>query len=137
MSAASELQKAIHDALVADAAVGALVGDRIYDGVPSNAEFPYVSFGVSQQVTDDMDCIDGEQQYLQIDAWGRSQGRTRICKDIVAAVKGALHQQDLDLANGHALANLQVESIRVFLDSDGITAHGVISLRADVEVSVG
>ncbi len=40
-SSALALQKAVYAAFVADAGVGALIGDRIYDGAPRDAVFPY------------------------------------------------------------------------------------------------
>ncbi len=44
-AAALALQKAVYAALVADDGVGALIGDRIYDGAPRDAVFPYVTIG--------------------------------------------------------------------------------------------
>jgi hypothetical protein len=42
------LQKAIYEALVANAALVALLGaPRVYDDVPRGAAFPYVTFGPS------------------------------------------------------------------------------------------
>lgn len=134
MSAAREVQTAIYDALVADSALGALIGDRIYDGAPSGKTFPYLSFGPSQEVTDDADCIDGEEHFIQIDAWSREQARLGPCKDIVAAVKAVLHEAALSLTDPYALAFIRVTSTRTMLDPDGITAHGIITVQAAVEL---
>lgn len=134
MSASRELQGAIYDALVADAGAGALVGDRIYDGVPSNNAFPYVSFGPSQEITDDAECIDGEEHFIQIDVWARDQARMGPCKDICAAVKAALHEVTLNLPSPYALAFIRVTGTRTMLDPDGITAHGIITVQAAVEL---
>lgn len=133
MSAASELQKAVFAALVADAAVGALIGDRIYDAMPSDGQYPCVTFGSSQEITDDADCIDGEEHFLQLDVWTRAQGRMKPCKDIVAAVKAALHDQDLTLPDPYAMAFIRVVDTQTMRDADGITAHGVVSVQAMVE----
>jgi hypothetical protein len=43
-----DLQKAVVARLKADAGVTALVGQRIYDRVPPDAVFPYVSLGRSK-----------------------------------------------------------------------------------------
>lgn len=134
MSASAELQTAIYDALVADVGVGALVGDRIYDGAPEKAAFPYITFGPTQQIMDDMDCVEGERHYIQLDAWDRSQGRKVNAKRISDAVKAALHDKSLSLADPYAVGEFLVEDIRVIIDKDRITAHGIISIMGMVEV---
>ena len=134
MSASAELQKAIFDALVADAAVGALVGDRIFDNGPAGATFPYVSFGPTQEIEDDEECIDCEEHIVQIDIWDRSQGRLVNAKRINAAIKAALHDAELSLPDPYALAFIRVRETRAFLDQDGITAHGIVSVAAMVEL---
>lgn len=134
MSAAAELQKTVYAALVADAGVGALIGDRIYDAMPSGGNYPCVTFGPSQEITDDADCIDGEEHYLQLDVWSREQGRMNPCKQIVAAVKAALHETDLTLADPYAMAFIRVTDTRTMRDADGITAHGIVTIQAMVEL---
>ncbi|TMV07313.1 DUF3168 domain-containing protein [Arenibacterium halophilum] len=132
MSASVALQDAVLAALVGDAGVAALVADRIYDRPPAGAAFPYISFGPSDYVLDDTDCIDLRIETLQIDVWARAEGRLWPARRLVDAVKAALHLVDLSLSV-HALALLRVEAVRVFLDPDGITGHGVITLQAEIE----
>lgn len=134
MSAAREVQKSIRDALVADGSVGALIGDRIHDGVPSSKTFPYVSFGPSQELPDDVDCISGEEHFIQVDVWSRDQARLGPCKDIVAAVKAVLHDSSLSIEDPYAIAFMRVTGARVVLDQDGITAHGIITVQAAIEL---
>ncbi len=132
MSVSAELQKLIYDTLVADAAVGALVGDRIYDGSPSDSEFPCITFGPSDSVPDDMECVNARTESIQLDVWARSQGRMRPCREIMDAVRDALHLADLSLTT-NSLVLIRVDGMRLFMDADGITAHGVITVEADVE----
>jgi hypothetical protein len=132
MSVSAELQKAIHDALVADAAVAALVGDRIYDGAPSNRQFPCITFGPTDSVQDDMDCITARTETVQLDVWSRDQGLLRPCKEICDAVKDALHLADLSLTV-NALVLIRTSGMRVFMDQDGKTTHGVVTIEADLE----
>lgn len=134
MSASAEMQKVLFDALVADAGVGALVGDRIYDGVPPGATFPYVSMGEAQEVTMDEECIDGEEHIFTLHVFDRSHGRLSGAKRINDAIKSALHDAELSMSDPYALAFIRVNSKRAFLDQDGITAHGVIDVRAMVEL---
>lgn len=134
MRIGDELQRTIYAALVADASVGALIGNRIYDAMPSDGEYPCVTFGPQESFPDDADCIDGEEHTIQLDVWSRSQGRLNPCKRIVKAVSNALHEAALSLADPHALVEIRVTSARVFLDPDRITAHGVLICTALVEV---
>lgn len=132
MSVSRELQKAIFDALVADAGVGALVGDRIYDGMPSAGQYPCVTFGPTDSFNEDLACVDARTETVQLDVWSRDQGRMGPCKDICDAVKDALHLADITLTQ-HALIRIRTGGIRVFRDADGITAHGVVTVEADLE----
>ena len=132
-SAQFDLQKAIFDALKASAFVMALV-DGVYDSVPSGAfktKNAYISFGASDVVDDDADCILGGEHTLQLDIWSRNVGAAP-CKKIVDAVKAALHEVPLTLAET-ALVELRCTLRRVFLDPDGVTYHGVVQLAASIE----
>jgi hypothetical protein len=132
VSASFELQELIYDTLVADAGVGALVGDRIYDAMPSDGTYPCLTFGPSSFVPDDVTCITGRVESVQIDCWSQDQGRLNPCKKIVDAVKGALHEADLSLTS-NALVRIRVDLVRVFLDADRVTAHGVVQIEAEIE----
>lgn len=133
MNPSRELQKVVHDLLLRSGAVNALIGDRVYDGVPQDPTFPYVSFGPSDFVPLDLECIDSREHSLQLDVWSRDQGRKWKCKDIVDAVHAALHLAEAQM-NGAHLVQLRVTLARVFDDPDGITAHGVVSVEADINV---
>ncbi|AVO36600.1 DUF3168 domain-containing protein [Pukyongiella litopenaei] len=132
MSVSAELQKAIYDTLVADAGVAALIGDRIYDGRPETSAFPCITFGPSDSDPEDMECVNARTETVQLDVWARDQGRMRPGKEIMDAVRDALHLADLSLTV-NALVLIRVEGMRLFMDTDGVTAHGVITVQADVE----
>ena len=102
--------------------------------MPSNGTYPCVTFGPSQEITDDADCIDGEEHFLQLDVWSRDQGRMKPCKDIVAAVKAALHDQDLALPDPYAMAFIRVDGTRTMPDPDGITAPGILTVQPVVQL---
>lgn len=132
MSASNELQTLIYQRLTNDAGVAALVNGRVYDNPPSNADFPYISFGPSDVVEDDADCITGRIETIQIDCWSRYQGGFKEVKDIADAVKKALHRYAGELTV-NALVEMTVQSVRHFRDPDGITSHGVVTVQAIVE----
>jgi len=133
-SVSEELQTAIYNALIADSAVGDLVGDRIYDGAPSDRNFPCVTFGPTDSVQDDLVCITARTEVVQLDVWSRDQGRMRPCKVICDAIKDALHLADLSLVV-NALVLIRIDGMRVFMDRDGVTAHGVLTVEVDLEES--
>ncbi len=131
------LQVAIYARLTADAGVSALIGGRVFDLAPQGAlpDFPYVSFGSVQVLDDGAACIDGAEVFVTLDAWSRVRG-TMEAKRICAAVARALHEADLDLGPEHRLIEIMHRSSTVFLDADGLTAHGVMTFRALTEVAV-
>lgn len=132
MSASNELQALIYQRLVTDAGVHAVVGDRIYDNPIGKDDFPYVSFGPSDAVEDDADCITGRVETIQIDCWSRYQGGFKEVKALADAVKKALHRYSGTLTV-NALVEMTVQTIRCFRDPDGITSHGVVTVQAIVE----
>ncbi len=132
MSVSRELQGAIYDALVADVAVSALVDDRIYDDSPADREYPCITFGPTDSTPEYIQCITARTETVQLNVWSREHGRMWPCKEIVDAVKNALHLADIDLVV-NALVRIEVVGQRVFMDRDGITAHGVVTVSADLE----
>lgn len=134
MTAESALQKSVYDALRADADVAAIVGARVFDAVPEGSDYPMIVFGSSDMVpVDDVaQCVEGAEVSLQLDCWVRANGRLRPARDLVAAVTQALHRSTLALEGGLRLLSLTA-SHRVFLDRDGRTAHGVVTLEAEID----
>jgi hypothetical protein len=127
-----ELQTALFLALGANADVSAIVADRIYDHRPDFDNFPCLTFGPTDTLFQDMDCIASRTETIQIDCWVREGGKLVGAKVLADTVRTALHLRELALTT-HALALLEIEGIRVFLDPDGKTAHGVVTLTALVE----
>lgn len=126
-----ELQGAIVARMKAFVDLTGLVADRIYDRVPVEPAFPYVSWGPEQAVADDTDCITGFEVFLQIDAWSRAVGFPEV-KRVAEAVRAALHQYELPLAD-NALVSLEHRQTRFFRDPDGLTSHAAIEIVALVE----
>lgn len=133
----AELQKLIFDTLKADATLTALTDD-VYDAVPPEAWDGtingYVSFGPTDVVIDDADCITGGQHTFQIDCWSRQVGSVH-CKRMVDAVYAALHEQPLTLAD-NALVEIYVALRQVMRDPDGLTTHGIIQVTALIDEEV-
>lgn len=126
-----ELQGAVVARLKASAALTALIGGRVYDSVPADAAFPYVSIGPSQAVADDADCITGFEVTLQLDGWSRMPGFVEL-RQVAEAVREALHKVDLQLTD-NALVSIEHRQTRELRDPDGLTSHAVIEIVALIE----
>ncbi len=120
-------------ALKADTAVADFVAARIYDFPPADATFPYISLGPSSVVPDNADCIEGREETLQIDVWDRSNGLMHPCRAIVDAVYSAFHEVTLTLDDPYANVETNVTLMQVFMDPDGLTAHGVVQVTGMIE----
>lgn len=131
--ASDPLQKAIRAALVAAPGLAPLVGTRIYDAVPAGgATKPYLSFGPFDVITEEADEYEGSDTTIQIDAWADGPDSVGV-KRVGREVRAALHGASLALDQNQRLVALTVEQIRYLRDPDGITAHGVITIRARTE----
>ncbi|HZP20090.1 MAG TPA: DUF3168 domain-containing protein [Bauldia sp.] len=129
--ASHALQKAIFAALAGDAAVGALIGDRIYDAAPRDAAFPYVGLGQASFADWSTSTEAGAEHRLVLHVWSRERGKAETLR-IIAAVTAALDDAALAL-DGQRLVNLRFETGDAARDPDGITWHGVMRFRAVTE----
>ncbi len=133
MTPGEELQRLLYTTLKADAGVMALV-DGVYDRVPDNpwgTKLAYISFGPSDMVPEDPECIEGEEHNFQLDIWSRAVGRVH-CKNVCAAVKKALHLAALELTT-NALVEVRLTLQRIMTDPDGLTTHGAMQFTASIE----
>lgn len=138
-----ELLNAVLAQLRADSAVAAVVGDRIYDRVPMNAEglpsvsSPYISCDYSASTPDDADDLEAEEIEFQLDAWSWGDGEAYASAEvrkIARAVKRCLHDAEFPLAV-NALATLQHSLTRILRDTeDGVTNHAAMRFVATVEI---
>lgn len=128
-----DLQKAVRAALLADAAVAAVVGTRVRDGMPLEEDAAQITFGPSDYTTEDIDCIDLRVETIQLDCWVRDSSKAlHPARALADKVKAVLHGADLAL-DTHALASLRVVSVRAFMDADGLTGHGIVTAEAEIE----
>ncbi|MDO8289721.1 MAG: DUF3168 domain-containing protein [Parvibaculum sp.] len=125
------LQKAIFECLTTDAGVSEFVGSRIYDAVPGDTGFPYLTLGEAQ--VDDWSAgeAEGREHWLSLNVYSRSGGRAEA-KAIMGAVHRALHDAELTL-DGFALINMRFQSAETRRESDGATWRGTIRFRAVTE----
>jgi hypothetical protein len=127
------LQKAIVATLKADATVSAIVGGRIYDGVPADAPLPYVSIGLFQMLPDSGECLDGGEAIIQLEGWALGPATVQA-KQLGAAIAYALDQAELSLEGQH-FVSIAATELQYLRDPDGITAHAVVTFQVFAEPS--
>lgn len=126
-----ELQVAIVSRLKATPAVTAVIGDRVFDNVPEDADFPYVTVGDGDETSDDVDCINGFEISLDIDVWSRDVGFPEA-KTISDAIRRALTSPDITIPT-NALVYFRHRQTRFLRDPDGLTSHAVMTFEAFAE----
>lgn len=138
MTADSQLvvQAALVAALKAFAPLTALLSDgagSVYDHVPEDAGFPFLSVGESVARPFDDKSAGGMDQQVAIHSWSRQRGLKEV-KTIMAAVVEALDRQELSLA-GHSLIDISFQFSDSLLDPDGLTRHGIQRFRVVTQAS--
>jgi hypothetical protein len=131
-SSSAALRAAIHDALSADGALGALLGGaKIYDEPPREAPFPYVTLGEARVSDFSTGTEPGEEHQITLHAWSR-QGGHREAHMISGALLQALDDAPLTLTD-HRLVNLRFSVADVRREADGRTYHALVRFRAMTE----
>ena len=122
-----EVQKAILAAIVANAGMTALIGDRMWDDTPQDETFPYGNFGDHTALPFDTKTDEGEELSLYLHFWSRYPGRKEIL-DIMKASYDLLHNGSL-IVVGLQVILIQRDYEEDRLDPDGKTWHGVQRFR--------
>lgn len=125
------LQKAIFESLTTSGGVTDLVATRIYDAVPGDAGFPYLTLGECQVEDWSAGEAEGREHWLSMNVFSRAGGRAEA-KAVMGAVHAALHDAALTL-EGYTLVNLRFQSAETRRESDGATWRGTIRFRAVTE----
>jgi len=121
MSAEFEVQKAIFDILNTGLSV------PVYDDVPDNALAPYVVIGDDTFIEFDSDDISGFEATITIHSWSAYRGRKEV-KELMGSIYNLLHRAEFTVT-GYNLVGCDSEFSETFLESDGVTRHGVQRFR--------
>ncbi|MBA5779495.1 DUF3168 domain-containing protein [Stappia sp. F7233] len=92
-----------------------------------NGDFPFVQIGEAQSLPNDVQCSTGSDEYIDLHVWSRYRGQREV-KEIMGAIHAALHQSTLAV-DGLSSCFAYVDGQRVFTDPDGLTRHGVVTLK--------
>jgi len=132
MSATWDLQKGIYEALSGDPTlIGLLGGANIFDRVPQDAPFPYVTLGQTLDRDWSTGSEEGREHILTLHVFSRAGG-SKQTQAIIAAIDDALKVAPIAIP-GHALVNLRFEFSDARRDRDGETLHGILRYRAVTE----
>jgi hypothetical protein len=131
---AAELQKAVFDALIADAALAAIVGARIFDHAPAKVHFPYISFGRTSIYDWSTGTESGSEQLFTLHIWSKAKGKKETL-DIMEHARALLNDAKLEL-DQHSLVNMRLEFAEARHDEDLALYHGLLRFRAVTEPAI-
>ena len=121
MSAALELQKSIYTRLNNGASYS------VFDDVPQDQAKPYIVVGDDTLIEYDSDGNTGFECTITIHTWSDYQGMAQI-KTMQGEIYNLLHRAEFSVI-GYNLINCTFEFADSFLDSNGVTRHGVQRFR--------
>lgn len=130
MSFELAIQSAVYEKLSADVALSEFVSG-IYDQVPSEVDFPYVTIGEGVHTEFDTASTSGCDATISLHSWSRYKGRKEI-KQIQGAIYDALHNSPLEY-DGFIFRGVTWVSSQSFIDADGLTRHGEQTFRIFVD----
>ncbi|MFC5385351.1 DUF3168 domain-containing protein [Aquamicrobium segne] len=133
-AACADVQKAMFEVLSGNAALVALLGGpRIFDRAPTDAAFPYVTFGRTSVFDWSTSTENGLEHLITLHVWSKARGRKENLA-ILDAVRAAL-AASLVLEEQH-LVNFHFVSAEVSFNDDIFIHHGILRLRAVTESAV-
>lgn len=124
------VQTAVFEKLNNDVPLNALVVG-VFDSVPENTEYPYVTVG--EDVQNEWDTVDslGTDCTITIHTWSQGRGRKET-KEIQGKIYDALHRAELSYS-GYQFVLVDFLNSQSFVDADGLTRHGVQTFRVIIE----
>jgi hypothetical protein len=128
--APKELQKAIYAILSADVSLQTALGGtptdtRVYDFVPDNKSYPYVTLDMGVFNDRGNHTKEGWATNFQVNVWARPNVRgAKPVQDIQAIIHGLLHEIDVDVLDWNIIV-LRCSSVTIITDDDNITKHGI------------
>ena len=132
MSPALALQTGLRDALLSDEAlVTALGGQQVFDDVPREASFPYITIGEIETRDWSTQTSRGNEHTVTVHVWSRHRGRKQV-QELIGEVDRILDGTDPPLA-GHRLVNLSTVFWTALREPDGEVYRGTVRLRAVTE----
>lgn len=127
-------QKTIYEILSTDAAlqtlIGGTVGDpKIYDFVPDNKVFPFITIGEGPWTDRGNHTTEGLQTDFVVNVWYRAPGRGRLkVQEIQKRIDELMHKSDPCIEDFNVIV-LRRKLIDILIDPDNVTLHGVQTFK--------
>lgn len=106
------------------------LGGRLYDRATKTAVHPYATLGPSYWSDTSVQCIEAREITVQIDIWHNQSNKgvlEDLTDDVAAALSGWADEAAL------TMHPLEIDTVRVTDDPDGVSVHGIVIVRAMVE----
>lgn len=126
------LQAALYSRLSGDAALMTLV-TGVYDFVPADAAYPYVTLGEMSGEDASTATTAGMRFNFSLRVYSREAGRKKTAQ-IMERIHTLLHLVNISVS-GQSLVMLRLESSDITLGNDGLTYVGSLRFRAIVEAA--
>lgn len=123
--------------LVTPMATASLAGGavEIYDKKPDPLTYPSIRVGDDQAVGDSNACADGWEFFATLHIFSRHptdpRPEVKHIADIAAQALG--NNASLPAPTGFDVLEVELQQSRSFMEGDGVTAHGVLTLRYVVD----
>lgn len=128
--APQEFQKIVYETLSSDSQLqtllnGTVSDKKIYDNVPENKVYPYVTIGDGIFEDRSNQSWRGWQSSPQINVWYRGPGRgKKAVQDIQARIDFLLNNIDV-CVDGWNIIVFKCQTVDVVIEQDNVTLHGV------------
>lgn len=125
------LRQAIVARLKADAAIAAIVGDRIYEEPPSLPVWPFIRYGVDIVIPFRGDGLIGQDMTVTIHGFVNGPGNN-VASDLARLIRLSIDDRDFPLDSAGGLLLLQWEQSQILpADSANASAyHAVVEFKA-------
>lgn len=121
------VQAAIYAKLNGDSTLLALAAGGVYDSVPENTEYPYITIGDQSAKDLGANTFKGMDITHTIHTWAQGRGK-KVAKQIMARIYDLLHECSLTVT-GQKVVFVRFDFSDLSLDPDGVTYHGVQRFR--------
>jgi len=120
----------LHDAEVAR--IEAETSYTVYDDIPEQAPYPYVTMGelTARDWSDKFEA--GQEVYSTKHIWSQYKGKKEVT-EMGDAILQALTKSPLDLGPNFRAVLDALDTNEVIIDIDGITRHGILRQRYLIE----
>ncbi len=108
---------------------GAAAVVKVYDEVPANAAYPYITLGASEDMPDDTHSGPGTETRLSVHVWSSYDGFAELGNIVAKIVERLSDQHSLPVATtGWTDINLTTTARRMMRDEDPQIRHAVIDV---------